>query len=67
MRINGVGLKKCADYYTNFCYKLNGLADFENTMENGSAVNMFLDSGSTCFEGRIIDLSSARVVRYSSV
>ena len=27
---------------TDFCYKLNGLADFENTAEHGSAVDLLI-------------------------
>ena len=40
---------------TDFCDKLNGLADFENRADHGSARNFGLDSGPTYFEGRIVD------------
>ena len=39
-----IWLKK-SERITDFCDKLNGLADFENSADHGSAGNFGLDSG----------------------
>ena len=39
-----IWLKK-SERITDFCDKLNGLADFENRTDHGSAGNFGLDSG----------------------
>ena len=39
-----IWLKK-SEQITDFCSKLNGLADFENRTDHGSAGNFGLDSG----------------------
>ena len=47
-----IWLKK-SERITDFCDKLNGLADFENRADHGSARNFGLDFG-LC-EGRIVN------------
>ena len=47
-----IWLKK-SERITDFCDKLNGLADFENRADHGSAGNFGVDFG-LC-EGRIVD------------
>ena len=67
-RIDRIGLKKRRAQIMDFCGKSSGLADFENTVNHGSAVIFDADSGLcqsyvpwVLKEIWIIDLSSALV------